>query len=531
MAIIDNDLFTQTNPNPESPRNNPSLAGQLTNLNNEVSSIEDTLVQGYVRESASVSYVSSSSFTVSSDVTAIYTNGRIVRFSDGTTGIVSSSSYSAPNTTVTLLTGTVPSDLSYVDIAIQAKGKTSGLASRVLGDNNVAVVSQKDSGGTAKDVAKIDSSNVLTFGNTTTTTKIKAGSNTTNGHTVPNVADDTFALLSNLYNSIYRQALINGAFDVWQRGTSFTPNDDTYTADRWTLLTETNGAWTIARNTDVPDGFTYSAKLSNVIANNQVALVQFIENINAKKFQNKKVSLSFYAKTIGNEIANLRAAVLSWTGTADSLTSDVIATWAQDGNNPTWATNWTMENTPTNLALTSSYQQFKIENINIDTTGMTNLAVVIWVDDGTITSGDDFYITGIQLNVGEVALPFQPKSFDEELRACLRYYEKSFPYQTAPANNAGYQGAINIVLGTDHNGGLRIYQPYKVKKRIITAPSFYNPGSGTPGQAFYSRNGASGNAGVTVDFASDDCWAGYILVGAAWTVSFIGLHWAVDAEL
>jgi thiamine phosphate synthase YjbQ (UPF0047 family) len=166
MGIIDNDLFTQTNPNPNSPRNNPSLAGQLTNLNNEINSIEETLVEGYVRESASVSYVSSSSFTVSGDVTAIYTNGRIVRFSDGTTGIVSSSSYSSTTakTTVTMLTGTVPSSLSYVDIAIQAKGQTSGLASRVLGDNNVVVVSQKDSDGTARDILKLNSSNDLEIG-------------------------------------------------------------------------------------------------------------------------------------------------------------------------------------------------------------------------------------------------------------------------------------------------------------------------------------------------------------------------------
>ena len=166
MGIIDNDLFTQTNPNPNSPRNNPSLAGQLTNLNNEVNSIEETLVEGYVRESASVSYVSSSSFTVSGDVTAIYTNGRIVRFSDGTTGIVSSSSYSSTTakTTVTMLTGTVPSSLSYVDIAIQAKGQTSGLASRVLGDNNVVVVSQKDNTGAAINILKLNSSNDLEIG-------------------------------------------------------------------------------------------------------------------------------------------------------------------------------------------------------------------------------------------------------------------------------------------------------------------------------------------------------------------------------
>ena len=166
MGIIDNDLFTQTNPNPNSPRNNPSLAGQLTNLNNEVNSIEDTLVQGYVRESASVSYASSSSFTVSGDVTAIYTNGRIVRFSDGTTGIVSSSSYSSTTakTTVTMLRGFVPSSLSYVDIAVQPRGQTSGLALRVLGGGNVAFVSHRDSFGTERSVLKINSSNILEIG-------------------------------------------------------------------------------------------------------------------------------------------------------------------------------------------------------------------------------------------------------------------------------------------------------------------------------------------------------------------------------
>lgn len=125
MAIIDNDLFTQTNPSANSPRNNPSLAGEITNLNNEMNSVEDTLVQGYVRESASVSYSSSSSFTVSGNKTDIYTAGRIVRFSDGTTGIVSSSYFYPPNTTVEIINGTVPSALSYIDISLQPKGGTN----------------------------------------------------------------------------------------------------------------------------------------------------------------------------------------------------------------------------------------------------------------------------------------------------------------------------------------------------------------------------------------------------------------------
>jgi len=123
MALIDNSLFTQTNPSGSSLRTDH--AEQHTALNNETNSVEDTLVQGYVRESATVTYVSASSFTVSGDVTAIYTASRIVRFSDGTTGIVSSSSYSSPNTTINIVSGTVPSTLSYVDIAIQPKGGTN----------------------------------------------------------------------------------------------------------------------------------------------------------------------------------------------------------------------------------------------------------------------------------------------------------------------------------------------------------------------------------------------------------------------
>ncbi len=223
--------------------------------------------------------------------------------------------------------------------------------------------------------------------------------------------------------AIENNMLINGNFDVWQRGTTFTQNDDLYIADRWNALQEANSSWTFARDTDVPtSGSKYALKASNATANNQCAIVQILEGADAKQFANENVSLSFYAKTTSGEIANLRAAILSWTGTEDSVTSDVISTWAQNGTNPTWAASWTMENTPANLALTNSYQQFTIENIAIDTANMKNLAVVIWVDDGTITSGDDFWVTQVMLNKGGTAAQFTPRVFADELSLCQRYY-------------------------------------------------------------------------------------------------------------
>jgi hypothetical protein len=68
--------------------------------------------------------------------------------------------------------------------------------------NNNKGIKQKDNSGVERNIVNLDNFNVTTFGNNTTPTKIKAGSNTTNGHTVPNVADDTFALLSNTSQNI-----------------------------------------------------------------------------------------------------------------------------------------------------------------------------------------------------------------------------------------------------------------------------------------------------------------------------------------
>lgn len=236
--------------------------------------------------------------------------------------------------------------------------------------------------------------------------------------------------------AIENNMLLNGNFDVWQRGTSFTQNDDLYIADRWNALQEANSSWTFARDTDVPtSGSKYSLKCSNVTLNNQCAIVQILEGADSKQFLNQNVSLSFYAKTTGTEIGNLRAAILSWSGTEDSVTSDVISAWAQNGTNPTWATNWTMENTPANLALTASWQRFTIENVAIDTANMKNIAVVIWVDDGTIAASDDFWVTQVMLNVGGTAAEFTPRKFGNELALCQRYYYAA----------SGYGSAVNTV--------------------------------------------------------------------------------------
>lgn len=332
--------------------------------------------------------------------------------------------------------------------------------------------------------------------------------------------------------SLSRQSLINGNFDCWIDGVTFTPNDDTYVATIWNALVETNGSWTFARNTDVPSTKSkYSLKCSNVTANNQCAIVQFIENVDAVKLAGRLVSLSFAAKTTGLEIGNLRATVLSWNSTADVITSDVIGTWAQNGTDPTWATNWTAEKAGSNLALTNSWQTFQINNIDLDTSGITNLAVIIWVDDGTITTGDDFWVTQVQLNVGSACLPFQPQFTTDEENKIGRVYQQSYSNGVAPGSNTG-AGAHFFAGGS--NGSQDVVFAFSWRRRMRTTPTltFYRQ-DGTVGSWAYSRSGASGfasmaDAGATNDQQMNAYAAG---IGATWVAATIFGHYKSDARL
>ena len=235
--------------------------------------------------------------------------------------------------------------------------------------------------------------------------------------------------------------LINGNFDVWQEsGTaSLTYNTSTakYVADIWFWQSDTNGNWTAIQSTDAPIGSLYSCKFVNATQNKQMLVGQFVENAEAAKYAGKYVSVSFKAKTTtAKEISNLRCAVLSYTGTADqalSSTNKPVTTWAGNGTNPTWTTGWTMENSPVNLALTTSWQTFNVGNVYLDTSGLKNIAVVIWTDDTTISQNDEFYVGQVKLEDSAVCTPYVPVSVKEEEDKVMMFVRK-YTYDSTTQN-------------------------------------------------------------------------------------------------
>lgn len=297
--------------------------------------------------------------------------------------------------------------------------------------------------------------------------------------------------------------LLNGGFRQAQRGTSFVAgdnDDDVYTLDRWILLSDGNDAVDLSQVTgaDTPTGSYSALKFDIETANKKVGILQILEARDAETIIGATASLSFKAKTeSGPEVGNLRAAIISWDGTADTVTSDVVGTWEAEGTDPTLITspsNWVYENTPLDLALTTSYQTFKIENVSIDTSGATNVGVFIWADDGDMALDDVFWIADVKLEKGSTATPFENPSFGTEQYACKRFFEK-FSY-----DSVSDEAIVNCSLVETTADKVTGNFNWTVEKRTIPTVTFTAVGTFevTYGNTILSQVVASGSIAATV---------------------------------
>jgi hypothetical protein len=218
--------------------------------------------------------------------------------------------------------------------------------------------------------------------------------------------------------------IINGGMDIAQRGTSFISganNNDAYVLDRFYILSDGNDAIDVTQTTTVPTGAKYSIGLDVETTNKKFGIAQIIENANCFDAIGGAVTLSFQAKVSATtKLDNVKCAIVAWSGTADSVTSDIISAWGAEGTNPTLIANATYENTPANLNVTTSFATYSV-TANVDTASTSNIIVFIWSDVTDTTAGDFLYITNIQLEKGSTATSFDYRPYGTELQLCQRY--------------------------------------------------------------------------------------------------------------
>lgn len=327
--------------------------------------------------------------------------------------------------------------------------------------------------------------------------------------------------------------LINGNMDVWQRGTSFTAatspanNDDTYLVDRWILLSDGNDIVDVSQETSIiPDGSKYSLKFDVQTINKKFGIVQILESFDSRVLAGQSVSLSFQARTTSGQLENLRAGVISWSSTADSITSDVVSVWNTEGSNPTLATNWTFENTPSNLALTNSFQTFSIDNISVDTASTTNVGVFIWLDDTDGAVNDVLYITQVKLEIGEKSTYYNQEQIIDQISRCQRYYYKTYNLETDPGTvtNVGEFRIQANGTGGEQGG----HTVYPTTMRATPTVTFYSPNSGTSGKRYNYTGTADENQ---TGYVTSGERGGSGLSGSFTSSSIYGYHVTAEAEL
>jgi hypothetical protein len=236
----------------------------------------------------------------------------------------------------------------------------------------------------------------------------------------------------------FRNRIINGDMRIDQRnaGASVTVNSGTNTfgVDRWKGQASGGGVYTQQRSTTAPAGFTNSVLLTVTTADSSIASTDYyiwgqaVEGFNAADFgwgtaNAQTVTLSFwvrssvtgtYALFVGNN-GDTRSLVATYTISAANTWEQKTVTIAGDTSG-TWATDnsigiglWFTLGAGSSFNATANVWNASLE---MNTSGSTQ-----WI----ATSGATFYITGVQLEAGTVASPFERRDYGRELAMCQRY--------------------------------------------------------------------------------------------------------------
>ena len=220
------------------------------------------------------------------------------------------------------------------------------------------------------------------------------------------------------YKTPSQNYIINGGFDIWQRGTSFSLGISApYTADRWQAIMGGGVAgMTVSRQNSGLQGFQYSLRAqrdSGVTSTSDIQVMQSFETLSSIPLANKTITFSFYARSGANFSSAgglLNVNLRSGTGVDQNV---------RIGSFGGSSTQFGFLAAP----LTTTWNRFSVTATVPSNTTQIGL-IISNTPVGTAGSSDWYEITGVQLEEGTVATPFrrnQP-NIQGELAACQRYY-------------------------------------------------------------------------------------------------------------
>jgi hypothetical protein len=271
-------------------------------------------------------------------------------------------------------------------------------------------------------------------------------------------------------STVQSNPILNSAFQVWQRGTSIAnPAAYNYAADRWQMSRQGVAGETVSRQvtgdtTNLPN-IQYCARVQRDSGNtstNNVQLMQSLESINSIPFVGKTITVSLYARRGANFSAASNAfsfGAATGTGTDQSLASTGFTGAA-----------YPVAGTAT---LTTTWQRFTVTGTLSSSATQIGLYTA-YVPVGTAGAADYYEVTGVQIDIGSVALPFRTYAgtIQGELAACCRYFQVLNGQQNQSWASAG--SATVVARYFFAATGLRQVTPTVT---LVGTPQLYDGGS------------------------------------------------------
>jgi hypothetical protein len=310
----------------------------------------------------------------------------------------------------------------------------------------------------------------------------------------------------------HRNLVINGAMQVAQRGTS-TANisgsiNNYYTADRWNTFVADMGTWTQSLENDAPtgSGFCKSLKMlcttadaapaaSDLLVINHRLEGQNLQSLLKGTSSAQQLSLSFWVKS------NVTGTYITQLNDSDNSNRHVNLAYTVNSSG-VWEKKTIVFPADTTGALDNDNAQSlelrfwlgagsNFTSGTLQTTWGANTAANRAVGQVNLASAISNYwqVTGVQLEVGDTATPFEFKSFDKELEECRRYYENSW-YPESTQQNSEMSHVSNTT-------GYLTIRP-KVSKRVVLINSNTSIFNGTTANQVRNMN-TNGTVNVTMD--------------------------------
>jgi hypothetical protein len=354
----------------------------------------------------------------------------------------------------------------------------------------------------------------------------------------------------------HRNMIINGAMQIWQRGTSEVTisngsNEGYTTVDRFKqdFGNSCAGAVKWSRATEVPDlsgsdMFTYSLKVQTSTANSspdtsKLATIDYrVEAHDMQRFgwgktNKKNAVLSFYLKTS-------KTGVYSWyfqspgTGTARHR---MISFSVSD-------TNWKRYSIPLSadtVAITDANTEGLQIRLNLIRSPSNEYSsgtdsgwgtTIYYNDDDQVNFLDNtsniLYLTGMQFEIGNLATPFEHRSFSDELARCQRYYQNSYRQNAESPTKYPYEqpqdqdGKYNTSWSDGNCTGPTFTVAMRTQPTVILK-SF---GSNSTGKC--TSNGSEVTCSAT---SFNHQHVSHLSVGSSTSGAYVHAAWEANAEL